>query len=144
MRSSPNSSGQGSSEATHSVAVEGLVAEGIELTTVARELLALRLDDLGRGLRREPLVREHALGAGDFLLEPVDLGSSVAPCLHALGVEDALLVLVELDLDAAPRVDARRFLDPVERAEVACEALVRLGPGRDDEPRLARGQVRPD
>ena len=25
-----------------------------------------------------------------------------------------------------------------------CETLVRLGPGRDDQPRLARGQVRPD
>ena len=69
----------GSSEATHSVAVDGLVAEGIELTTVARELLALRLDNLGRRLRREPLVREHALGAGDLLLEPVDLGLERRP-----------------------------------------------------------------
>ena len=78
MRSSPNSSGHGSREATQSVAVDGLVAEGIELTTVARELVALRLDHLGRRLRGEPLVREHALGAGDLLLEPVDLGLSVA------------------------------------------------------------------
>ena len=70
MRSSPNSSGHGLSEATQSVALDGLVAEGIELTTVALELLALRLDHLGRRLRGEALVREHPLGAGDLLLEP--------------------------------------------------------------------------
>ena len=72
MPSRPNSSGHGLSEATHSVALAGLVAEGIELTTVTLELVALRLDDLGRRLRGETLVREHSLGAGDFPFEPVD------------------------------------------------------------------------
>ena len=57
----------GSSDATQSVAVDGLVAEGIELTAVALELLALRLDDLGGRLRGEPLVGEHPLGARDLL-----------------------------------------------------------------------------
>ena len=38
-----------------------LAAEGIELAAVALELLALGLDDLGRRVRDEPLVREHPL-----------------------------------------------------------------------------------
>src|SRR5262245_59749113 len=99
MRSSPNSSGQGSSAATQSVAEDGLVAEGIVLTTVARELVALRLDHLRRRLRRAALVGEHALGAGDLLLETVDLRLRIAARarLDAFRVEDALLVLVEVD-----------------------------------------------
>ena len=85
MPSSPNSSGHGLSEATHSVALDGLVAEGIELTTVALELLALRLDHLGRCLRGEALVREHSLGAGDLLFEPVDLGLWVSARCPVVG-----------------------------------------------------------
>src|SRR6478609_4071640 len=44
-----------------------LAAERLEVAAEALELLALRLDELGRGVRDEAVVREHALGAGDLL-----------------------------------------------------------------------------
>ena len=51
---------------------------------------------------------------------------------------------VELGTHAAPAEDGRGLLDTVERVQIVGEALVGLGPRRDDQPRLAVGQVRPD
>ena len=68
----------------------------LELAAVSLELGALRLDDLGRRVRDEPLVREHALRAGDLLAQPRPLGLDVAVVAAALRAhdrgEDALLV----------------------------------------------------
>src|SRR4051794_5613482 len=95
MRSSPKpSAGQGLRLATQ------LVADCVELTPVALELLALGLDDVRRRPRGERLVREHALSPLDLALEPRDLLIEVAAVLLRalrLGdrVEDALLVSLE-------------------------------------------------
>ena len=70
IRPSPNSSGHGARAARPSQAHVCSAAERIELAPVARELLALALDDLGRRVRDEALVREHPLRAGDLLAEP--------------------------------------------------------------------------
>src|SRR4029450_11053429 len=90
----------------------GLVADGIELTPVALELLALRLDDLRRSIRGEPLVGDPALGARDLLAKALDLGFGVAVGLDPLGpddgVEDPLVVAVELGTDAAAAEDGGR------------------------------------
>ncbi len=50
------------------------VADRIELAAVALELLALGVDDLGRRVLDEALVREQPLGALDLLAQPVALG----------------------------------------------------------------------
>src|SRR5438552_17163450 len=149
MRSRPNSSGHGLSEATQSVAgVATLAADGIELPTVARELVALRLDHVGWSLRDETVVGEHALGPVDLLLEPLDLRGRVAVRLDPLrpddGFEDPQLVSGELGADAASTEDSRRILDRIQGARVAGKALVRLEPGSNDQPRLAGREVRPD
>src|SRR6185437_14256281 len=101
MRSSPNSSGQGESPATQSVA-----GNRIQLASVARELLPLRVDDLGRCVLDEALVGEHLLGPGDLAAEPLALGLDVAVRLLTLrlddDVEDPLLVALERDEHTAP------------------------------------------
>src|SRR3954451_16420918 len=93
MRSRPTSSGQGVRASSQAVA---LSTERGEVALEAGELLALRLDDLGGGVRGEALVREHPLGARDLLAEARDLGVGVAVLLDPLrlhdGVEDPLLL----------------------------------------------------
>src|SRR5438270_10588016 len=117
MRSSPNSSGHGLSEATHSVALACLVADRIQLTTVALELLALGFDDLGGSLRGEALVGEHALGSGDLRAEPLPLGFDVAVRLDPLGLDDGFedpqVVAVELCAHAAAAKDRGSLLNTV-------------------------------
>src|SRR5919204_5868418 len=100
MRTSPKpAAGHGSSDATQSV------ADCVELTPVALELLALGVDDVRRCARGEALVRQHPLGAGDLALEPLDLGVEVAVALHALRPhdrgEDPLVVALERRDDTA-------------------------------------------
>src|SRR5215467_4196467 len=100
MRASPNSSGQGErlSSQTRLSAFEGL-----ELTAVPLELGPLGVDDIGRRLLDEALVREHRLRARDLLPQPLALGVDgvVVACGAALRlhdrVEDALLVALERD-----------------------------------------------
>src|SRR6185437_15996689 len=100
MRSSPNSSGHGERPATQSVA-----GNRIELAPVACELLALRVDDLGRRVLHEPLVGEHLLGPRDLAVQPLALRVDVA--VRALArrlhhdLEDPLLVALERDDHAA-------------------------------------------
>src|SRR5829696_4390026 len=62
IRPSPNSAGQGVSEAIHAVAGPAL-AKRVELAPIALELRALGVDHVGRRVRHEALVREHPLGA---------------------------------------------------------------------------------
>src|SRR5262249_49323375 len=135
IRSSPNSSGHGESPATQSVA-ERLLGDGIELASIARELLPLRLDDLWRRLRHEAVVREHLFGPGDLGKESLPLSLDVSVRLLALGlhddVEDPLLVSLERNEDAAPAEGGRRGLQPLEHAGVGLVAGV--GPGSDDQP----------
>src|SRR6202795_1745125 len=72
MRSSPKPSfGQGLSDSMYSS------ADGIELPPVARELLALGLDDLGRRASDEPVVGQHSFGAPDLFVQALDLGCGV-------------------------------------------------------------------
>src|SRR4051794_14525801 len=145
MRSSPNSSGQGESPATQSVAGRS-ETERVKLATVALELVALGLDDLRRRVGDEPLVREHVLGPGYLLFEPcafsVDVSVDLLPLRLHDHVEDPLLVALEWKEHAAPPEDRRRLVDPVERAGRLVVARDR--PRRDDQPRLALGEVRPD
>src|SRR6476646_2142399 len=98
MRPSPNSSGHGESESSQR-SRSGLADARIEVALEAGELLALGLDQLGRGLRDEALVRELALGACDLLAQPRALGVDVAVRLHALRlddrIEDPLLLALE-------------------------------------------------
>src|SRR3954451_25100533 len=95
MRSSPKPSlGHGLSSLIH------LVADCVELTPVALELLALGLDDVRRRASRERLVREHALGTLDLTFEPCNFRIHVpAVLLRTLrlhdGFEDPLLVAGE-------------------------------------------------
>src|SRR4051794_31447653 len=68
MRSSPKpSAGHGLRPASQ------LVADCVEFTPVALELLALGLDDVGGRAGGEALVREHPLGALDLAFEARDL-----------------------------------------------------------------------
>src|SRR4051794_23261858 len=103
MRSSPKPSfGHGLSDSTYSR------ADGIELPPVARELLALGLDDVRRRVPDEPLVREHVFGAGDLLLQPLDLGRRIAVARPLCGphdrVEDPPFLAPELrEHTAAPK-----------------------------------------
>ena len=60
-------------------------ASSVELAPVALELRALGLDDLGRRVGDEALVREHPLGAGDLLAQPLALGLDVAARLRRSG-----------------------------------------------------------
>ncbi len=61
------------------------------------------------------------------------------------GVEDALLVALELrPARRARRKIAGRGLHALERVERRPRTAVRLGPRRDDQPRLAVGKLRPD
>src|SRR5689334_15469648 len=102
MRSSPNSAGHGESPATQSVA-----GNGLELTLVARQLLALGRDDVGRRVLDEALVRELLLGPRDLPAQPLALGLDVAVRLLALGLDDdledaPLVVALQWDEHAAP------------------------------------------
>src|SRR5258706_15251138 len=73
IRSRPKPSvGQGESDSSQ------LTAEGIELSPVALELVALGLDDLGRRLAREAGVGEHLFAPLDLLLEACLLDVEVA------------------------------------------------------------------
>ena len=73
------------------------VADCIELAPVALELLALRLDHLGRRVRDEALVREHALARAISLRSRSRSASTLPFAFDAVGlddrVEDALLVV---------------------------------------------------
>src|SRR5688572_15657634 len=105
MRSSPNSSGHGLSEATQSVAEPASAAEGLELTPVAGKLFALGLDHLGGCPLEEALIGEHALRARDLLPKAFDFGRrvTVADDLSPLdGLEDPPFVLAQLREHAAP------------------------------------------
>ena len=121
----------------------------LELAPVALELRPLAVDHVGRRVRDEPLVREHPFGPRDLLREAGPLGLDVAGCLAPLGPDDggedpALLVRAELDLHPAAAEDLRRLLHAVERAGRVGVRGVRLRPRRDDQPRAAGRQVRPD
>src|SRR5262245_55083660 len=109
MRSSPNSSGQGESDSIQ------LAGESVELTTVALELLALCLDDVRRRVLDEELVRQHPLGTGDLLLQPLDLRGRVPIPAAASGLhdsfEDPRFLAVECRADAAATEDRRGVLD---------------------------------
>src|SRR6185503_13569099 len=142
IRPRPNSSGHGERDSNHSS------GEGIELATVALELLALGLDHLAGRVRDEALVGQHPLRAGDLAPQPRGLGLHVhAVRLGALrldhGVEDALLLLVELRPHAGPPEDLGGGLDRLERLARRLRAE-RLRPRRDDQARLTVRQVRPD
>ena len=96
-------------------------------------------------LRDEPLVREHPLGARDLAAQPLDLRARVAVRPAAVrahdGLEDPPLVAVEVDEHAAPPEDPRRLLRTRSSAPSRLGvALVRLGPGGDDQPR-SRGRA---
>src|SRR3954471_4440688 len=144
MRSSPKPSfGQGLSAPTQ------LVADCVELTPVALELLALGLDDVRGRPGGERLVCEHALGALDLAFEPRDLRIRVpAVLLCALRlhdrVEDPLLVAFERGEHAAAAEALGRLLHADERIDVVAVGPLRLEPLRDDQSRLAVRQVRPD
>src|SRR5581483_6888316 len=132
--------GHGLSAATQSV------AERVKLGPVLRELPTLALDHVGRGVRDELVVREHALRPRDFLREPRPLGGDVA--LPVAGrahdrVEDAQRITREPDAHAAAAIDTRAGLGALDRAELVV-VRHRLRPRSDDQPRLAPRQVRPD
>src|SRR5690242_10327906 len=99
MRSSPGPSfGHGLRLSRYSI------AERIELPLVARELLPLSVDDVRGRVLHEALVRKHALGAGDFLLQPLDLGRGIPVAVFARthdGLEDAQLLALERHAHAA-------------------------------------------
>ena len=143
MRPRPNSSGQGLSDSIQRVCHAG---EGIELSPVARELLALRLDHLGLRVRDELLVREHPLA-------PLDLACAGARSRR----------LRSRSTSSAPggrrrrRSAARRpraTATPLRRkiaaaswtassaCRSACVRVVRLRPGRDDQAIVV--ELRPD
>ena len=54
-----------------------LIGESVELTAVPLQLLALGFHDARRRVLHEALVREHAFGARDLLLQALDLGCRV-------------------------------------------------------------------
>src|SRR5207247_7863634 len=116
MCSSPNSSGHGLSDSIQ------LVAESVELTAVALQLLALGLDDVRRRVLHEALVREHPFRARDLLLQAGDLGGRVAVAAAAPGLhdrlEDASALLVERRADSAAAEDRRRVLNRLQRVAV--------------------------
>src|SRR5688500_116884 len=118
MPSRPDSSGHGESDSTQAVAVSS-AADRVELTAIGLALLPLRLDDRGRRLPAEALVGEDVLGAGDLLLQALDLRPGVAVRLYPGGFhhrfEDAEVVALERGPNAAPPEDRRRLLDAVER-----------------------------
>ena len=74
--------------------------------------------------------------------------ASTSPCPSLCRTDDRLedpqRVAAELDPDAAAPVDARRGLRARRCASKSPSHACRLGPRRDDQPRLARRQVRPD
>src|SRR4051812_26362949 len=123
-----------------------LTADGIELAPVALELLALGVDDRGRRVRDEALVRELFLRTLDLLAQPFALGVGIAVRLRALRlddrVEDTALVALERRNDAGAAEPLRVLLPPSERARL--RLVARLRPRRDDQPRLADRQERPD
>src|SRR6476661_6887409 len=130
MRSSPKPSfGQGLSDSTYST------ADGIELPLVARELRAFSLDDVGRRVLHEVVIRQHSFGARDLFLQPLDLGSRVpvAGSFYRLHdrVEDAPFLTLELRQHAAATEDHRGFLDRPERTRVGFVARSR--PRRHDQ-----------
>ena len=141
MPSSPNSSGQGLSAAIQSVAGVALAAESLELTTIASELLPLGLDDVRRGPVDEPFVAEDPFGARDLPAEPLDLGGRVAVRPDSLrlhdSLEDAELVAVEVDPDAAAAEECGSLLHAIERVTLVREAVICLGPRRDDQAPVA-------
>src|SRR6266849_6223817 len=117
MRSSPKPSfGHGLSDSTYST------ADCNELPTVARELLALGLDDLGRSILEEAIVREHPFGARDLFLQTFDLCGRVA-VVRPFGrfhdrVEDPPLLALELRQQTAAPEDDRGFLHHAESARL--------------------------
>src|SRR5688572_28424126 len=144
IRPRPNSSGQGLRDSSQAMSA----FERIELAPVPLELLPLSGDHVWWRVREEALDREHALRACDLFAQALDLTFAAAVHRQLLPahdrVEDAALVVGERDEHAAPARDAGRVLDTLERGRVRGEALVRLGPGRDDETRLPRRELRPD
>src|SRR6188508_915064 len=150
IRSSPKPSrGHGESASNQATCVMWLGAEQVELAPVPLELRALRLDHIGRRVRDEPLVGEHPLGPRDLLHEARALGLDVPCRLPALGPDDGredapLLVRAELDLDTAATEDLRSLLHAIEGVGLAGIRRIRLRPGRDDQPCVPGGQVRPD
>ena len=94
-------------------------AEGIELTAVAGELLALALDDVGGRARDEALVAEHPLGARD-LSRRRSISASAFPLPPRFArhdrLEDPALLAFERDEDAASPVGGGRVLDALECA----------------------------
>src|SRR5216683_8135719 len=94
-------------------------AERIELALVPGQLLALGLDDLGRRLRREPLVSQQPLGTRDLFPQPLALRLDVAVRPRPVGrahhrLEDAPLVARELDHSAAAPEDLCRLTGAFE------------------------------
>ena len=125
IRSSPKRSGQGLSELSQAVRSgrSDSAGEGIELTPVTGELLALALDHLGTRALDEVGIREHLLGAGDLGLQTRRLGLDAHGLdLQALGLddgfEDTLLVVGEADAQSAAAVDRCGVLHPLERVLV--------------------------
>src|SRR4029453_11451408 len=98
--------------------IKPLTGESIELPPVARELLAFRLDDLGRRPLDETVVGEHPLGAPDLLLQPLDLGGGVSVPGALVRAndrfEDPQLLAFEGDADTAAPEHLRRLLHALE------------------------------
>src|SRR5439155_15110118 len=142
IRSSPNSSGHGESDSIQ------LVAESVELTAVALEFFALGFDDIRRRFLDEALVREHLLTALYLVAQPLDLGGCIAVSLHAFRlddrVEDSRCVSLERYANAAAPEHLRRLLHRLQGVGVRRVRAVGLRPARDDQTRLAVGQVGPD
>ena len=146
IRSSPKPSvGHGLSDATQSV------ADRVKLAPVALELLALGLDDVRRRRARRTVSFASIASARAISCSSRATSSSrSAPLpLRALGphdgLEDAHLVAFERRrarrcAGIAPPPPARARARPPSPAY----ARVGLRPRRDDQPRRARGQVRPD
>ena len=96
------------------------------------------------------LVCEHALGARDLLAQPLELGLDVAGRLLALRAGrrprrcGRSSSVASSTCTPLRRKIAGGLLHAVEGGRVGSEPVVRLGPGRDDQPRARGRQVRPD
>ena len=142
IRSSPNSSGHGESPATQSVA-----GNRIELTSVARELLPLGLDDVGRRL----LERSARWRASSRPGRSRRAAARARPrrCRSPFGAPASRRC--RRSASRRPRAGrARRCAGrwrprpgPPSSAS-ASDAAACLGPGCDDQAGLASGQIGPD
>ncbi len=137
MRSSPNSSGHGESPSSQRLAS---ALECLELTPVPLELLALGRHDLRRGIRDEPLVREHRLAARDLLLQTLPFGVCAPPSFAAtrsgLTTESKMRFSSPSSATSAPLL--RKVAAALWTRSIAAAAAGSIATGSGHGPRIRR------